>query len=98
MIPRTPWLNANPMLKPTLLLTAEKDFVFAKWQHKQVDQVYHWILYCNYGGEWSYEIFDPSVTAKQLAKSKNGKKLQYVAVKAVDRLSNESPYMAEKIK
>lgn len=98
LIPRTPWLNANPMLKPTLLLTSEKDFMFAKWQHKQIDQVFHWVLYTNYGGEWSYDILDPSVTARELPKTKNGKKLQYVAVKAVDRLSNESPYIAEKIK
>lgn len=97
LVPKTPWLNANPLLKPTLLLTAEKDHMFAKWQHKQVDQIFHWVLYTNYGGEWSYEILDSSVTAKELMKSKAGKKLQYVAVKAVDRLSNESPYIAEKI-
>jgi len=56
------------------------------------------VLYLNYGGEWQYEILEPGITSKDVPTSLNNKKLEYVAVKAVDRLSNESPYAAEKIK
>jgi hypothetical protein len=41
---------------------------------------------------------EPGVTTRDIPTTLNNKKLQYVAVKAVDRLSNESPYSAEKIK
>jgi len=41
---------------------------------------------------------DPGITSKDIPTTLNNKKLQYVAVKAVDRLSNEGPYVAEKIK
>ncbi|MNT52762.1 hypothetical protein D3C72_1898010 [compost metagenome] len=98
LVPTSPWLNANPLLKPTLLLTPQGGNIFAKWQHQQIDQVSKWVLYLNYGGVWQYEILDPGVTSKDIPTTLNNKKLQYVAVKAVDRLSNEGPYAAEKIK
>ncbi|ULT28783.1 hypothetical protein KUH03_21340 [Sphingobacterium sp. E70] len=98
LVPTTPWLNANPLLKPSLLLTPQGNNIFLKWQHQQVDQVAKWVLYLNYGGQWTYEILEPGVTTKDVPTTLNNKKLQYVAVKAIDRLSNESPYIAEKVK
>ncbi|MBE8713076.1 glycoside hydrolase family 10 protein [Sphingobacterium hungaricum] len=97
LIPRSPWLSANPLLEPTLLLTPEKNSIFAKWQHKQPEQVKHWVVYAKYGDIWEYEILDADITAKEFAKSKNGQKLSFVAVKAIDRLSNESNYIAKKV-
>jgi len=97
LVPKTPWLNANPLLEPTLLLTLEKTDVFAKWQHAQPDQVRHWVVYSKYGDIWEYEIVDALQTSKSFARSKEGQKLTHVAVKAIDRLSNESNYIAKKI-
>ena len=98
LIPATPWLNANPLLQPSLLLTSEKGNVFAKWLHKQPEQVKHWVLYTKYGDTWSFEIFESTITSKELPAIKNNKKLKQVAVKALDRLSNESDYIAKNVK
>ena len=97
LIPRSPWLAANPLLTPTLLLTNQESSVFAKWLHKQPDAIFHWIAYAQYGDTWEYEIVDKDQTEKSFPKVKNGKPLKAIAVKAVDRLSNESDYIAKKV-
>lgn len=97
LVPRSPWLNANPMLQPSLLLTTQKTTVFAKWLSKQPDQVRHWILYTRYGDTWSMEILEGDISSKELNKQKEGKTLYDVAVRAVDRLGNESDYSAKAV-
>ncbi len=97
LIPRSPWLNANPLLTPSLLLTKETSSIFAKWLHKQPNEVFQWIVYAQYGDVWEYEILDGQQTEKSFPKLKNGKSLKTVAVKAIDRLSNESDYIAKKV-
>lgn len=97
LVPVTPWLKANPLLRPSLLLTTESTTVFAKWLHKQPSEVTNWILYTRYGDVWSTEIIEGSITSKELPKKKDGKTLYDVAVVAVDRLGNESPYMAKAV-
>lgn len=98
LVPRSPWLNANPLLQPSLLLTTEKTSIFAKWLHKQPDQVRHWILYTRYGDVWTTEILEGHISAKEIPKQKDGKALYDVAVRAVDRLGNESDYIAKAVK
>lgn len=97
LVPRSQWLKANPLLQPSLLLTTEKNDVYAKWLHKQPDQVRQWILYTRYGDVWTSEILPGAVTAKALPRKKDGKTLYDVAVLAVDRLGNESPYIAKAV-
>lgn len=97
LVPKSPWLNANPLLQPTLLLTNEKNLVFAKWLHKQPDQVAHWILYTRYGDIWNTEIVDASITSWELPIQREGKMLYDVAVRAIDRLGNESEYIAKRV-
>jgi len=53
-----------------------------------------------------YGYFSPNTTeiltldtlSKDIPKSKDGKKLNAVAIKAIDRLGNESDYTARRIK
>src|SRR5690606_27532713 len=45
LIPTSPWLNANPLLQPSLLLTDKNTSIFAKWLHKQPEQFNHWLFY-----------------------------------------------------
>jgi len=97
LVPKSPWLKANVLLKPTLLLTNEKQHIFAKWLHKQPEQVVHWILYVRYGQEWQIEILDAPITSFELPKTKQGKALNAVAVQAVDRVGNESEYIAKPV-
>ncbi len=97
LVPKSPWLKANVLLQPTLLLTNEKQHVFAKWLHKQPEQVVHWILYARYGQAWQVEIFDAPITSYEIPKTKYGKQLNAVAVQAVDRLGNQSEYIAKPV-
>lgn len=97
LIPRSPWLSTNPLLTPSLLLTEETSSIFAKWLHKQPDEVFQWITYAQYGDIWEYEVLDRRQTEKSFPKVKNGKPLKTIAVKAIDRLSNESDYIAKKV-
>ena len=97
LVPKSPWLNANPLLQPSLLLTTEKNTVYAKWLHKQPDEVRQWVLYTRYGDDWYTEILPGDITSKILDKKKDGKTLYDVAVRAVDRLGNESDYMAKAV-
>lgn len=97
LIPRSPWLSINPLLKPSLLLTNQGNSVFAKWLHKQPEEVFQWIAYAQYGNDWEYEILEGTSSEKSFPKTKNGKPLRAIAVKAVDRLSNESDYIAKKV-
>ncbi|SKB67539.1 Uncharacterized lipoprotein YddW, UPF0748 family [Sphingobacterium nematocida] len=97
LIPRSPWLNANPLLRPTLLLTNQKNTVFAKWLHKQPDQVALWVMYTRYGDLWTTDIIDPTITSLELPRQKDGKTLYDVAVRAIDRLGNESEYIAKSV-
>lgn len=98
LVPRSSWLVANPLLQPSLLLTKKPGSVFAKWLHKQPEQVFLWIAYAQYGEDWEYEILDGVTTERSFPLEKNGKQLKAVAVKAVDRLSNESDYIAKKVR
>ncbi len=98
LVPKSPWLKANILLKPSLLITDQKEHVFAKWLHKQPDQVFHWVLYARYGQEWQVDILNSSISSMEISKDRNGKKLNAIAVQAVDRLGNESEYIAKPIK
>ena len=97
LVPASPWLAHNPILKPTLLLTKQTSSVFAKWLHKQPEQVFKWVAYARYGNTWDVEIFDAPQTEFSFPKTKNGQKLNAIAIKPVDRLGNEGDYIAEEV-
>lgn len=97
LVPASPWLPANPLLKPTLLLTDQNNGLFVKWLHKQPDQVFKWITYARYGDTWEVQIRDASASEMNLPKQKDGRGLNAIAVKPIDRLGNEGDYVAEAI-
>ncbi|WP_437920176.1 glycoside hydrolase family 10 protein [Sphingobacterium sp. LRF_L2] len=96
LIPRSPWLKSNPLLAPSLLLTQQTSSVFAKWLHKQPEQVFLWVAYAQYGDTWEYEILDKEQSERSFPKTKDGKPLKAVVIRAIDRLGNESDYIAKK--
>lgn len=98
LVPASPWLQSLPMATPTLLLTREKSGIFAKWQTKTPEEVKRWIVYARYGGDWEYVVYDDHITTFEFPFTKSGKKLNAIAVKAVDRLSNESDYVAMEVR
>lgn len=98
LVPRSPWLPANPILKPTLLLTDKGNNMHVKWQHKQPEQIFKWVVYARYGDFWNVDILESSQSEMNYPKMKDGKKLNAIAVKPIDRLGNEGDYAAEPIK
>ncbi len=65
---------------------------------KNASEVFQWVLFSQYDGVWEIEILPLDTLFKDVPKFKNGKKLNAVAIKAIDRLGNESDYMAKKVK
>lgn len=98
LIPSSPWLKPLTLAKPSLDYTTTGGNIILRWNSSTPQNVYKWIVYTQYGSDWETEIVEKNVLTKSIAKSKNGKNLNNIAIKAVDRLSNESDYTAKKIK
>jgi uncharacterized lipoprotein YddW (UPF0748 family) len=97
LIPKSPWMKALPLAKPKLSLTIESSMVVADWK-PTVDQfVFQWVVYTQYDTEWETQIVNKSTTNQTFPKTKNGKTLKTIAIKAIDRLGNESDYFAKKV-
>ncbi|PJJ67101.1 glycoside hydrolase family 10 protein [Chryseobacterium geocarposphaerae] len=98
LIPRSPWLNAVPLQTPTLFTTDNGTSVQANWSVKNIKDVFQWVLFTQYNGIWETEILTMDQLSREIPKYKEGKTLNAVAIKAIDRLGNESDYLAKKIK
>ncbi|UWX61534.1 family 10 glycosylhydrolase [Chryseobacterium oranimense] len=98
LVPKTPWIKAVPLQTPTLFTADNGSFIQASWSTKNIGNVFQWILFTQYNGVWETEILTLDNLSKDIPKSKSGRKLNAVAIKAVDRLGNESDYTARKIK
>ena len=96
--PTTTWIKGLPMLKPILEYTNSGTSVVLNWTNSNANNVFHWVIYLKYGDEWETQIFTKEETHKTVNKSKNGKTLNAIAIKGVDRLGYESDYDAKKVK
>ncbi len=68
------------------------------WSSKNIGNVFQWVLFTQYNGVWETEILTLDTLSKEIPKTKDGKILNAIAVKAIDRLGNESEYIAKKVK
>ncbi len=98
VIPASPWLKPIVVVKPSLDILSTGNSVDVKWNSVDYQNVTQWILYTQYGDQWETEILDKSSLTKSLPKQKNGKTLNIVAVKSLDRIFGESQYNAKKVK
>ncbi|WP_312285469.1 glycoside hydrolase family 10 protein [Chryseobacterium gleum] len=98
LVPKSPWIKAAPLQTPTLFVADNGSFVQTSWSTKNAADVFLWVLFTQYNGVWQTEIVTLDTLSKDIPKSKDGKKLNAVAIKAVDRLGNESDYTARRIK
>lgn len=97
LIPASKWLNPIISGKPKLKIENENNEIKANWSFDKPEQVRQWILYFRYDDSWGTEILDAEIKSKKLPKTIGNKVLNMIAIKAVDRLSNESDYKALKI-
>ncbi|MFP3834033.1 family 10 glycosylhydrolase [Chryseobacterium sp. SIMBA_028] len=98
LVPKSPWIKAVPLQTPTLFITDNGSSAQVSWSTKNAADVFQWVLFTQYNGVWQTEILTLDTLSKEVPKSKDGKKLNGVAIKAIDRLGNESDYTAKKIR
>ncbi|OWR14113.1 glycoside hydrolase family 10 protein [Chryseobacterium sp. VAUSW3] len=97
LVPATPWIKTKKIMTPTLSGAKSGDGYRVNWDSKENGTVFRWVLFARYGDTWETKILDRDHTGKTLPLTRNGKKLNTVAIKAIDRLSNESDYDAVKL-
>lgn len=97
LVPVSPWLKAEAIVKPELTARKVGNNLETKWLSRNEKQVRAWILYAKYGNQWETEILTAKEQNKLLSMQKNGRNLTDVAIKAVDRLGNESDYDAVEV-
>lgn len=97
LIPASPWMKAEVLTKPTLHILNNNETIVASWLNKAPKNAFQWVLYTQYDQEWSTEILNKDTFSKKIEKHKNGKSLKRVALKAIDRLGNESDFALEKV-
>ncbi len=98
LVPKSPWIKTIPLQAPTLFINDTGTAVQVSWSTKNIGQVFQWVLFTQYGGTWETEILTLDELSKEIPRSRNGQTLNAVAVKAIDRLGNESDYTAKKVK
>lgn len=98
LVPKTPWIVSVPLQKPTLFSTESGSIIQVNWSTKNIGEVFQWVLFSQYDGVWETEILTLDQLSKELPRFKEGKKLTAIAIKAIDRLGNESDYTARKMK
>lgn len=98
LIPTSPWIKGDKVIAPELSVKKSGNNVLANFISRNPQQVRQWILFSNYGNQWQTEILTPNEINKTVSMSKNGVPLLQLALKVVDRLGNESDYVAVDIK
>lgn len=97
LVPTSPWIKTLPLEKPILYVEKSTNTALVKWNSLDHQNVFKWILYVKYGDTWETDIVEKSVISQNLPLTRNGKKLNTIAVKSVDRLGNESEYEGKKL-
>lgn len=90
LVPASAWLDNKAPDAPAVNVAQQGDTVNVSWSHKDEKDVFHWIVYYQYGKNWSYRILNQSDRKLELKPLKGKDKLTAVAVTAVDRMGNES--------
>lgn len=98
LTPKSPWIKALPLQKPTLFTNDNGSFIQTSWNSKNIGNIFQWVLFTQYNGVWETEILTLDTLSKEIPKTKDGRILNAIAVKAIDRLGNESEYIAKKVK
>lgn len=92
LVPASPWIKTKAVLKPEITAKRTANSVQTSWFSRDADQVRQWVLFTQYGDNWETEILPAAETSRSLSLAKNGKNLKNVALRAVDKLGNESEY------
>lgn len=92
LVPLSPWIKTPVLAKPTMNYEISAKDLKINFKHSNPNLVRNWVLYTEYGENWTYEIYTFSENNVNLPLMRDGKTVNKVALKAIDRLGNESIY------
>jgi len=94
LVPASPWLDHIAAVAPTVTTTIQKNFCKISWTHPDAADVFHWVVYFQYGNSWNYQVLnrnDRSLEIKRTTGTGTSlQQLKKIMVTAVDRTGNES--------
>jgi len=94
LVPASPWLDNKAPDAPAVTINRLGEGIRVTWAHGNPADVFRWVVYYQYGTEWSYKIVSSNENSLELDPDKiigkNWQHLKAVAVSAVDRTGNES--------
>ena len=65
LVPASTWLDSSRPESPQVIQHIQQDNLVLTWRHSDPDDVFRWVVYYKYAGEWQYKILnenDRSVT------------------------------------
>ena len=89
LVPASVWLDNKAPVAPAVNVSQHGDTVNVNWTHKREKDVFRWVVYYQYGKNWSYRILNRSDRKIELKALEGKNKLNAVAIAAVDRMGNE---------
>ena len=94
LVPASPWMDSQPPLSPEVSSNALADSIKIDWSHRDVTDVFRWVVHYQYGNVWQYSILNQQqnflILPTQRTAGNVRAALSQVRVSAVDRVGNES--------
>lgn len=94
LVPASPWLDNKAPVATDVTTLQEGDKIHISWTHTNEKDVFHWVVYYQYGEEWRYTILNRKERSLDVYSASIGTSgshgLKRIAVTAVDRTGNES--------
>ncbi len=90
LVPPSAWLDHKAPEAPAVKVEQAEEMVNIHWSHADDKDVFRWVVYYQYGKNWSYRIMSRNDRTLQIPPHDGKNKLSAVAVSAVDRTGNES--------
>lgn len=90
LVPSSPWLDHVAPAIPEVSTVVADTLLKISWTHTNEKDVFRWVVYYQYGSQWSYQILNRKDRSLMIALQEKGKSLTRIAVAAVDRTGNES--------
>lgn len=94
LVPPSPWMDNKAPAAPVAGSSKQNENWKISWSHPDEKDVFHWVVYYQYGTNWQYKILnhqDRSLDIPSgIMQDKIMQPLKQVMVAAVDRTGNES--------
>jgi len=94
LVPPSPWMDHNAPAAPAVITTMQGDVYKISWTHPDEADIFHWIVYYQYGNNWIYQVLNRNDRSLEIKRTTGTgaslQQLKKIIVTAVDRTGNES--------